>query len=248
MTDAPRVLLLDIETTPSLVYTWGLFDQNIGLNQVVEPTRMLSFAGKWIGERKVHFFGGPETSHERMVNDAWAMMDAADVVVHYNGRSFDEKHLNREFLEHRLDPPSPYQTVDLYSTVKGRFRFLSNKLEHVSRELGLEGKVAHEGFGLWTKCMSGDPAAWRRMEKYNRRDVTLLEDLYRELLPWIKGHPNLQHFGSGDGCPRCGHGESIKRGFHRTAASVFQTRQCKGCGGYFRDRKAMRRATEGRSV
>lgn len=250
-----KLLFIDIETTPSLVYTWGLFDQNIGLSQVVKPTRMLSFAAKFQGEKRIHFHRlrsdgdtpADVDSREAMIEAAHKLIDEADAVCHYNGTSFDEKHLNREFLEAGYTPPSPYQTIDLFRTVKGRFRFLSSKLDHVTQRLGLEGKVSHEGFDLWLKCMAGDAGAWRRMERYNKRDVTLLEELYVELLPWIKGHPNLQHHNHG-GCPRCGSDESIKRGFHRTAASTFQTYQCKGCGGYYRGKRAVAPATTGRSV
>ena len=33
---APRILLLDIETAPNKVYVWGMWNQNIAANQVVE--------------------------------------------------------------------------------------------------------------------------------------------------------------------------------------------------------------------
>jgi hypothetical protein len=35
----PKVLLFDIETTPLVTYTWGLWDQTIGLNQVLDGTK-----------------------------------------------------------------------------------------------------------------------------------------------------------------------------------------------------------------
>ena len=50
-----RLLFFDLETSPNLVYTWGLFNQNIGINQIVEPTRVLCFGAQWLGESKVHF-------------------------------------------------------------------------------------------------------------------------------------------------------------------------------------------------
>ena len=43
----PRILLIDIETAPLLSYTWGTWDQNIGLNQIEQDTYILSWAAKW---------------------------------------------------------------------------------------------------------------------------------------------------------------------------------------------------------
>lgn len=236
---APKILGIDIETSPALVYTWGLWDQNVGLNQVVEPTRMLCFAAKWFGKSGVIFASEHESGRDRMVEVAHELLEEADAVVHYNGRSFDEKHLNREFLLAGLAPPAPYHTVDLLSVVKGNFRFLSNKLQHVSTQIGLEGKVGHEGFDLWRRCLDGDEVAWRKMRRYNKRDVTLLEDAYKILRPWIKSHPNLNQWNGLEGCPRCGAGPDRlqKRGFRRTSVSTFQRYQCQECGGWCSDGK-----------
>jgi hypothetical protein len=30
-----RIVTIDIETFPNIVYTWGLFEQNISINQIV---------------------------------------------------------------------------------------------------------------------------------------------------------------------------------------------------------------------
>jgi hypothetical protein len=34
MTDGPKIATLDIETCPLESYTWGLWKQNVGLNQI----------------------------------------------------------------------------------------------------------------------------------------------------------------------------------------------------------------------
>lgn len=230
-----RILALDIETSPAEVYAWGLWDQNIGLNQIARPTRMLCFAAKWIGEGgRTMFWSEYHDSTSAMIQAAWDLIDEADAVIHWNGTSFDMKHLNREFLEHFHTPPSPVHEIDLCSVVKRKFRFMSNKLQNVTEILGLEGKVKHEGFDLWLKCMAGDDAAWARMRKYNKRDVTLLEDLYGQLLPWIPNHPNRRLTQPDAGCPRCGapDAELERRGYRYTAVSRFQRLCCRVCGGW----------------
>ena len=160
---AVKLLALDIETRPNLAHVLGLWDQNVGLKQLIEPVDMLCFAAKWFGDPQVHFRSVHGSSRGRMVKAAWKLMDEADVIVHYNGRTFDVPHLNREFLACGLKPPAPYQQVDLLQTVKRKFRFPSNKLAYVSEALGLGGKVSHEGHELWVKCMAGDKQAWQRV-------------------------------------------------------------------------------------
>lgn len=228
-----RTLLLDIETSPNLGYVWGLWDQNVGLNQLVETTDMMCFSAKWLGDPETMFFSSHRDGHEQMVMDAWNLLSEADAVVHYNGRSFDIKHMNREFVTAGLGPPQPFKQIDLMLAVKKHFRFPSNKLEYVATALGLAGKEKHEGFDLWKKCLAGDPEAWARMGSYNRRDVTLLEELYARILPWISGLPNATLYG-GDGCPSCGSSAVEARGYAYTGVSRFPQFHCRDCGSWFR--------------
>jgi uncharacterized protein YprB with RNaseH-like and TPR domain len=212
-----------------------LFNQNIGLNQIEETSKVICFSAKWLGAPRSSIeFYSVQDGHDVMVKAAWDLLDQADAVMHYNGSSFDIPHLNREFLELGLGPTSPYQNVDLYRLSK-KFKFQSRKLEHVSQKLGFEGKVQHEGFNLWRKCLQGDEKAWKAMERYNKRDVTLMEDMYEVLLPWIPGLPNRRLYDSDSGCPRCGSKHVQKRGISRTATSIFQQYQCQHCRGYFKD-------------
>lgn len=232
-----KILALDIETSPAEVYAWGLWDQNIGLNQIKRPTRVICFAARWIGERgRTLFFSEHHDGQYEMLLEAHALLEEADVVVHWNGTRFDIPHLNREFLEYGMAPPAPFAEVDLCNVVKRRFRFMSNKLQHISQELGLEGKVQHEGFDLWLKCMAGNEAAWAKMRRYNRRDVTLLEDLWDSLLPWLPQSvvPNHRLHDAHAGCPRCGapEAELQSRGYRYTAVSKFRRFQCQRCGGW----------------
>ena len=228
----PRILLLDIETRPNVVHTWGLFDQNIALNQLIEPSGLLCFAAKNYGAKKTDFYRG-----DGMVGDAWELMSQADMVVHYNGNAFDIPILNAEFAMAGLPPPPPAKQIDLYRVVRKFFKFPSGKLDYISRALSLEGKVKHSGHDLWKRCMAGDENAWKEMRRYNVRDVTLLEQLYQVLLPWIGSHPNLNLYkaeGTLEGCPKCGC-QSLKReGFAYTSTGKYQRYSCTRCGGWSR--------------
>ena len=55
-----KTLLIDIETKPHKAYCWGLFDQRIGLNQIVEPGGTLCWAAKWLGDPSSKIMFGAE--------------------------------------------------------------------------------------------------------------------------------------------------------------------------------------------
>lgn len=228
-----RVLLLDIETSPNLAHVWGLWNNNVSLNQLQASTEMLCFAAKFLGDKGTIFASTHKDGREAMVETAWGLLDMADVVMHYNGRRFDVPHLNREFAEAGMPPPSPFKQIDLLLAVRKNFRFPSNKLQYVSTALGLEGKAKHEGHDLWVKCMAGDAAAWKRMERYNRQDVLLLEQLYEKLLPWVPSLPNRHLYGD-SGCPACGSPDVYGNGYAYTGVSKFRQFRCGGCGSFFR--------------
>ena len=130
-----RVLAIDIETRPMTVLAWGLWSQDIGINQIVEPTSMLCFAAKFIGEKEMYCASDFYDGHDAMVQKAWQLLDDADVLLTYNGHKFDLPHLRREFVEADLRPPSPCREIDLYSAVKREFKFPSAKLQYVSTAL-----------------------------------------------------------------------------------------------------------------
>lgn len=232
----PKILTIDIETFPNLAYVWGLFKQNIYIDQVAASHEVCGFAAKWHDSDEVQWFSNHHDGHRKTVQAARRLLDQADVVVHYNGKSFDIPHLQREIALAGIPRPSPFKQVDLLETVKKQFRFASNKLDFVVQEFGLGKKVEHEGFPLWVKCMAGDQQAWEDMRDYCKHDVVLEEKLYDHLLPWIDNHPHRGlYVDSADPmCSRCGSTKLQRRGVSYTALSAFQRYQCQGCGGWSR--------------
>jgi uncharacterized protein YprB with RNaseH-like and TPR domain len=186
-----RTLYLDIETTPMQVYTWGLWDQNISIDQIIKSTEMLCFGARWGGTKKVIFKSVHHDGKVAMLEELHRLMDEADVLVGWNSAAFDHKHINREFIENGLMPPSPVKDLDLMSVVKANFQFPSNKLDYVAQKLGVGAKVKHSGFKLWLECMAGNDKAWGEMKKYQIQDVNLLIDLYDVLLPWFVGKASV---------------------------------------------------------
>lgn len=219
------------------MHVWGLWQQNVGINQILASGYVMCWAAKWYGDDEIHFDSVHRSKPEKMLRGIHRLVDDADCVIHYNGTSFDMPTLNKEFIVHGMNPPSPYKQVDLCITAKKVFRFPSNKLEYIAKTLGLGEKTKHEGHELWVKCMNEDPEAWKRMEEYNKNDVVLLESVYEKMRPWVRNHPNhgLYDEPGVPVCPSCGSGRLQRRGFSRTQINKFARYQCQECGSWSRE-------------
>jgi predicted RNA-binding Zn-ribbon protein involved in translation (DUF1610 family) len=234
-------LLLDIETAPNLAHVWGLFKQNVSVNQIIDSSYTLCWSAKWYKEEDVAFSSLHQASPKKMLKEIHGLLSEADAVVHYNGNKFDIPVLNTEFILHGMTPPAPSKQIDLYGVVKSRFRFTSNKLEFVARELGVGEKHKTGGHELWIKCMAGEEEAWATMQEYNIKDVILLERVYDKLKPWIRGHANHNLYAE-EGevvCPNCGEAHFQRRGFSYTSVGKYRRYVCKECGAWFRNNKGV---------
>lgn len=229
----PKILLLDIETAPATAYVWKLFDENIGLEQLIAPSRMLCWAAKWY--RGDWHWADERGNRLAMLKTLHALLSEADAVVTYNGDRFDLPKINGEFVSAGLNPVPPIPSIDLYRTVK-KLGYQSSKLLFVAKYLGIGQKVDTHGFKLWADVMAGAEGAWAKMLRYNKQDVALLEKLYTKLRPYIKAHPALHTHN--ENCPVCGAAKVQRRGSRHTKAFTIERLHCQGCGTWFDGRRS----------
>jgi hypothetical protein len=232
-----KILFLDIETSPYTALVWGVRKQYLTSKNLLDTASVLCYAAAWADSDYTLFDSIQRSTPDEMIQGIHNLLDEADAVVTYNGNSFDLPMLNREFLKRRLAPPSPYKSIDVYRTVRSKFRFASAKMDDVLKELGYSGKTEHRGLKLWLDCMNGKKDAWEEMETYNVNDVTELENLYNDVLPWITNHPNRSLFDEKLCCPNCGSTKYQARGTRKLATGgLYQRYQCsaKGCGKWMR--------------
>lgn len=231
-----KILLLDIETTPNISYTWGKYEQDV--IAFLQESYILSISYKWLGDKKVQAKALPNFSgytknrnnDKKLIEFIWELLDEADIVIAQNGDRFDLRKINARFLYHGLTPPSPYKTVDTLKLVRKYFMLNSNRLGDVAKYLGIGGKVETGGHRLWLDCMAGIPKAWTKMIEYNKQDVVLLEEVYMVLRTWATNHPNLNHLqGTTHSCPNCGSDKVTRRGFGFTKTRKYQRFQCNEC-------------------
>jgi predicted RNA-binding Zn-ribbon protein involved in translation (DUF1610 family) len=242
---APKIITLDIETSPIQAFTWGIWQQNIGLSQIIKDWSILSFSAKTLGEKAIRYLdvAGQEDHYDdsAILAAIWQELDEADIVIGQNSRRFDHRKINARLLGLGFPPPSPYKVIDTKVEAAKLGMFTSNKLEWLAAALTDAPKDKHKafpGFELWRECLAGNPKAWAVMRKYNPKDVIATEKLYLRLRPFIVGHPNVAAYIEGDkiACPKCGSRKIEKRGYAYTQGGRYQRYQCTACGGWARGR------------
>lgn len=234
----PKILFLDIETSPIEAYTWGTFDQNIGLDMIKKDWSILSWAAKWQGSKKVMQMDTQKMSEKKMLMGMWSLLDEAEIIVTQNGKKFDAKKLYARFIAYDFGPPSSYRHIDTLKLARKHFAFTSNKLEFMAKYLKTKHqKLKHKkfpGFELWEACLRGVKEAWNEMRKYNCYDVIVLEEVYDKLIIWDAG------FRTPEVCT-CGSKSYRKIGFFFSAAGTkYQRHRCNDCGAEIRDRKKVK--------
>lgn len=243
-----KILLIDIETSPSVFMGWGRFDVNVSQDQVLSESFILTYSAKWLYDESV-MFGAisyeevKEENDYRLVGELHDLLDKADIVIGHNVNRFDIKVINTRMVLHGFNPPSPYRTIDTLQMARANFKFPSNKLGSLCEYLGLETKVETGGFKLWRGYMLGDEESKQKMIEYNIQDTIILEQVYLKLRAWSRTHPNLQIYNNDIFdiiCPCC-ESDDIKKTnkLFTTNLSAFETYQCNFCGKWFRGRNNM---------
>lgn len=242
-----RILLLDIENAPNVVHTWGLWNQNIAINQIMQPWYILSWAAKWLGEDDVFWdalckhpraYKNDPTDDKLICESMLDILNQADIIITHNGINHDIPKLKSQFIKHDLKPYSPVKHIDTCKSARG-MGFTSKKLQFIAQHLGIGQKLAHQGHQLWVDCMKPqiDKEAWNVMIEYNCVDINLLEGVYLKLRPWIYNHPNVNLYSKQKDirCTKCG-GTVTPDGEATTPANVYQAYRCNECGAWSRSR------------
>lgn len=188
----PKVLILDIETRSLTVKTFGLKDQNIGLEQVVDDGGILCWSAKWLGSDKVFFeeTKGDKSKEKVILKKLKKLMDEADIILGQNSQSFDVPIVMGLFLYYDLiDDVREFRQIDTLRMSRSKYKFLSHKLQYMSGKLCEIKKQTHAkfpGMSLWMEYEAKNPAAFAEMRKYNMADVQATEELFLKLAKGCK--------------------------------------------------------------
>jgi uncharacterized protein YprB with RNaseH-like and TPR domain len=240
----PKILFYDIETAPMVVATWGLFDQTIQIDSIIQDWYIICACWKWAGSDKIYSVSVLQGKDHR---DDYAVCKAlhdaiseADIIVAQNGDNFDMKKLMARAIAHGLPPIGRKPSVDTLKEARRVFKFSSNKLDYIGQFLEAGAKMVTEK-GLWMKALDGHKPSIRAMVDYCKQDVVLLERVYEKMRPYMQNHPNVNLWQKTEYCcPNCGSPDVARNGFRYTAAGVFQKWVCRVCGAVSKEGKNLK--------
>lgn len=231
-------LIWDIETSPNIAFLWRSgYKLNVGPHNILKERAIICICYKWEGSKKVHSLKWDGGDDRQLLVDFLEVAKKADELVAHNGDRFDIKWFNTRCLFHELEPIGDWKTVDTLKIAKKYFSFNSNRLDYLGRFLVGDCKSDDGGFDTWKDIILNDcPVAMKRMVKYCKQDVNLLEQVWKQLEPY---HKPKTHVGTLNGtekwtCPWTGSENVIKSKTRHTAAGTRQHQmQSKETGGYF---------------
>jgi RNase P subunit RPR2 len=198
---------------------------------------MLGWGAKWLfsSETKTDFVTAKEAINrddKRISKSLWKLVNEADAIISHNGNNFDIPKINTRFLLNGLQPPMPFISIDTRKIAYKQFGFSSNCLDYLGKIMLSKQKI-HTDYQLWIDCENGNQDSLDFMENYCKADVGLLEEVYLELRPWIKSHPNLAVLmdAKEQCCPNCGSFEFEEgEGYYTTPQNKYVSVRCKHCG------------------
>jgi predicted RNA-binding Zn-ribbon protein involved in translation (DUF1610 family) len=235
-----KILVWDIETIPIKAYLWGIWNQNVLVDNIIEDFALSCVSWSWVGENKVHTvsllddlkaFKKNPYDDSVVVKAVHKVLQEADVVVAHNGDRFDTKKFNTKAFLLGLDPLPKIPSVDTLKVAKKHFSFTSNKLDYIAKSLGFGGKD-NITMADFRGIAEGDVNSLKKMVRYNRKDVKILKSVYLRIRGWIDNHPNLNMIlnSTVSICPNCGSTDLRHKGYRYTQAGRYQRYQCQSCG------------------
>ena len=243
-----KILLLDFETSPWVAECYGKIWEPVVMD-IKEFSQILSVAYRWYGETKTHYLGQNEIegykkgklNDKKLLEIFSEVIKQADYIVAHNGDKFDWLMIKERIMFHRLQPLPEIPSFDTKKLFAQNSNLPSNKLNYASVFMGNGRKMEHAD-NLFSKCKAGDENAWRINKKYNKRDVDVMYDDFKDIMPYVKLSSKQTVFSSGVQCknPLCLSYQVAKSKRSRVKNGWKIQYQCNKCGRYFTSDKIIK--------
>lgn len=232
-----KILFYDIETSPNVVYSWTTGNKvRLTHDNILKERQIICIAWKWEDGKKVYSADwGSDQDDRRVLKAFLPVIQEADVIIAHNGDRYDLRFMQGRLAYHNLPPIAP-ATIDTLKQSRKAFFTNSHKLDYLGQFLGLGRKLDTGGFGLWKDVMSGSGPALKKMVRYCRQDVRLLESVYHKIKIYAPQtiHIGLLKGGDHSCCKACGSPQTRLSGTRIMSTIRYQCRRCASCGHYWR--------------
>lgn len=232
-----RRLFFDIEVSPNIAFIWSSgYKINVDPGSIIKERAIICICYKWEDEKDTHSLQWDHKQNDKKLLEAFIKVaNEADELVGHNGDKFDLAWIRTRCLFHGLSMFPKYSTIDTLKIARSKFKFNSNKLNYIADFLGIGEKIKTD-FNLWKNIvLNKDPKAMEDMIKYCKKDVILLEKVYKHLAQHIE--PKTHYgviFGADRGsCAECGSDDLVRQRIRVMATGLRKIQyQCKTCGKY----------------
>jgi uncharacterized protein YprB with RNaseH-like and TPR domain len=232
-----RRLFFDIETSPNIGMFWQAgYKQKIDYSNIIKERAIICICYKWEDEKEVYALQwDSKQSDKAMLLKFVEIANMASEMVGHNGDKFDLAWIRTRCLFHGIDMFPRYTTIDTLKAARSKFKFNSNRLNYIADYLGIGQKIKTD-FNLWRSILlDNNKKSMEAMVKYCKKDVVLLEKVYKKLAGHLepKTHYGVL-FGQDRGsCPECG-SDDLRRMVKRTTATGLKKiqYQCNTCNKY----------------
>lgn len=239
----PWILLLDLETSAALVYTFGRFNVNFSQDHVKEEGgKILVASWKWLHEPHVHsIYMTPKQirkgDDKKVTEKLYRLYAKADAIVAHNAKRFDHKVIQTRGVLHGLGVLPTVKVLDTYEVAKKKLKLPSNSLDSIAAYFNVGRKSDSGGISAWAAVQEGDTRAMQNMVQYCQDDVALLQEVFMGLhrLGFVGFNVGLYYDDSKEHCPSCGSTHVTATGrFVYSSTSKYEEMHCNDCGGISR--------------
>ncbi len=243
MANKLKILHYDIETAPMLTYVWRPKTEWVNKEMSIRDVHLISWAARWDGMKAqpVSDWLTPGEVHRglddvRIANSLADLIREADIVVAHNGDRFDLPKVNGRVAIAGAEPLGPVDTIDTLKLSRASFGFAYHNLDYLA-EIFLDEHKIKTDWSWWEDIMNGSEAAMKKMVKYGRKDVVLLERVFHAMIPYVKTLRRLYDTDPMEGiitCSYCGGHKFEQRGKKRTKVMTYMQYKCLNtkCGRY----------------
>ena len=254
MKDKRKILLFDLETSHDLLAKFGLYPEYTSHENIIKGASIICGAWKWLGDKRVHSasvtdhinnFKKDRNNDRAVVLELKKAIEQADVVVAHNGDKFDIKWFNTRCLYHGIPEVAQPFTIDTLKVAKKYYKFSSNRLDYLGKYLNVGRKIKTHN-SMWLAIVDLNVpvkeavALTKKMERYNKQDVLLLEAVFKKLRHrCVLPNANLFHDTPIALCPNCGSDNLQRNGYTVNKSGRYQRLHCMDCSSWMQEKKAI---------
>ena len=244
MSNKPKILFYDIETSPLQAWVWRPGKQVVRHGQLVKGHTRYGIIcitycfndGK--PAKAIQWdFKKQDTVNVVRAFDKIVRSSRPDVIIGKNSDRFDNKHLNSVRMYHDLNAMPEFfkYTDDLEKQMRKYFYLPSYALDYFSDELGLGGKMKmcmQDWIDIVTRCPENGEKKLKKMVRYGKKDIVDTRAIWNYCIKHCEPKYNAATKVGGIACRACGSFEIKKNGKRVAGKTIYQNFYCNGHGGY----------------